>query len=212
MSDWQCALQKGAFMAHREVEFVKGNYYHIYNRGAHRMAIFRQVDDYLYVLNAMNEYRKKLNVAIIAYSLLPNHFHWLTRQDGEAPAGLLSQRVFNGYSKRFNVRYQHSGTIFESRFKAKLIDHDEYLRHLCCYIHANPVKDGLALTPELWPYSNYSEWLGLRNGQLVDHTFVGQFFPNRSHYRERVQDYIIGRAQLPVSFRTYLENLWSNTN
>jgi putative transposase len=202
------ARQKGKTMARRDVEFVQGEYYHIYNRGANRMSIFRDVKDYADVLGAMNEYGKKLKISIIAYCLMVNHFHWLVRQDGEAPAGLLSQRVYNGYSKRFNARYNHSGTIFASRFKAIHVDKDEYLDHLCCYIHANPVKDRFALTPELWPYSNYHEWLGLRNGNLVDHQFIAENFPDREQYRKRVQDYLTGRTQLPPAFRTYLENLW----
>jgi hypothetical protein len=86
-------------------------------------------------------------------------------------------------------------------------DEVEYLDYLCCYIHANPVKDGFALTPELWPYSNYHEWLGLRNGNLVDHQFISENFPDREQYRKRVQDYLTGHTQLPPAFRTYLENL-----
>jgi REP element-mobilizing transposase RayT len=82
-------------MARRDVEFVKGEYYHIYNRGANRMSIFGDVKDYAYVLEKMNDYGKKLKITIIAYCLMVNHFHWLVRQDGEAPAGLLSQRVYN---------------------------------------------------------------------------------------------------------------------
>lgn len=195
-------------MARRDVAFVKGQYYHLYNRGAHRLSLFRDENDYAYVLAAMNNYRQKLQIAIIAYCLMPNHFHWLVRQDGEAPAGLLSQRTFNGYSKYFNARYQHSGTIFESRFKAILVEKDEYLHHLCCYIHANPVKDGFATTPELWPYSNYPEWIGLRNGNLVDHAFLHQFFPDRTQHRQRVHTYLTGHADLPASFRIYLEHLW----
>jgi putative transposase len=79
--------------------------------------------------------------------------------------GRLPQLVFNSYGKAYNKRYDHSGTLFEGRYKAKHVDSDCYLRHLCRYIHANPVKDGLVEHLEEWPYSNYLEWNGLGCGR-----------------------------------------------
>jgi len=90
-------------------------------------------------LRAMKKYSIQFSFAIIAYCLMPNHYHWLIRQESELSVQLLPQRVFNGYSKNFNKRYQRSGTLFEGPFKANLVDNDEYLQHLCRYIHANPL-------------------------------------------------------------------------
>lgn len=59
-------------------------------------------------------------------------------------AGLLAQRVFNAYSKAFNNSNDRSGTLFEDRYSAIAVTSDEYLRHLCRYIHANPVRHGIA--------------------------------------------------------------------
>jgi putative transposase len=194
-------------MPAREIQFVRGEYYHLYNRGAHRMAIFRKADNYEFVLRRMKQYATEFQITFIAYCLMPTHYHWLVRQDGDADAGLLPQRVFNSYTKAYNNAYNHVGTLFETRFKAKLIDRDEYLRHLCRYIHANPVRDGLALTPELWLYSNYLEWIGIRNGTLVDRTFVQSFFPDRERYKAFVTDYLTGHSDLPKAMKIYLANL-----
>ncbi len=103
------------------------------------------------------------------------------------------QRVFNSYSKAYNKRYDHSGTLFEGRYKAKHVDSDAYLRHLCCYIHANPVKDGLVEHIEEWPYSNYLEWMGLRSGILVDRQFVAEMFSDTVSYEGFVRDYLLTR-------------------
>jgi len=74
-------------------EYQPGHFYHIYNRGVHRHSIFREPENYLYVLGKMKKYARELAVTLIAYCLLPNHYHFLLRQDGERPASLLPQRV-----------------------------------------------------------------------------------------------------------------------
>jgi len=173
-----------------------GHYYHIYNRGARQLTIFREETNYLFVLERMKKYLRQLNLSIIVYCLMPNHYHFLVQQLGEIKAGLLPQRIFNSYSKAYNKKYAHSGTLFERRYKAKHVNSDRYLRHLCRYIHANPVKDGLVQHLEEWPYSNYLEWVGLRQGTLVDHDFIAGMFPDVAEYEEFVRDYLLTR-QLP---------------
>jgi len=79
------------------------------------------------------------------------------------------------------------------------------LLHLCRYIHANPVKHDLVDYPADWPYSNYLEWIGERDGTLVDQTFVQTHFPQPEEYRKFVLDYLRTR-DLPEDLRRYLES------
>ncbi len=190
----------------RKVQFIQGGYYHIYNRGAGRNPIFRDEDDYSYVLRAMKKYSAQFSFAIIAYCLMPNHYHWLVRQDSALSVQLLPQRVFNGYSKNFNKRHERSGTLFEGPYKANPVDSDEYLRHLCRYIHANPLKDGIVSALDMWPYSNIHEWMGWRTGTLFDPAFINDFFPDRKGYHSWVLDYVAIR-QLPKDLAGYLAAL-----
>lgn len=191
-------------MPQRQVKFAPGEYYHIYNRGSGRNPIFREQVNYQFLLLRLKKYSVELSVAVIAYCLMPNHYHFLLRQDGLDAAGLVAQRVFNSYVKMFNKRYNRTGTLFEGRFKAIHVDREGYLLHLCRYIHANPVKDGLVARLEDWPYSNYHEWVGARNGSLVDREFVTANFPQPGLYRQFVQDYLDGRAQMPKGIKPYL--------
>ena len=170
--------------------YIAGCYYHFWNRGAHRLSIFREEDNYLFVIKRLKEYCQKLDLSPIAYCFMPNHYHLLVRQDGEQGAGLLPQRIFNSYSKAFNRRYDHVGTLFEGRFKAFLIENDSHLLHLCRYIHANPAKDGLVERIEQWPYSNYLEWVGTRGGKLVDREFIGDHFGSVREYELFVEEYL----------------------
>jgi len=194
-------------MPRRKLKFAQGAYYHIYNRGAARASIFHEAADYAAMLWTLKHYLPRLQLTLIAYCLMPNHYHWLVRQDGTFNAGLLPTRVCKSYANRFNHKYQRSGTLFESRFKAIPIDNDAYLRHLCRYIHANPVKDAIATAPELWPYSNYCDWIGHRAGTLVDHAFVATHFPNRHTCRRFVLDYLTGRDAMPQTLADYLAAL-----
>src|SRR5690242_1754357 len=111
------------------IHWSPGSYYHIYNRGAHQTGIFREKTNYLFVLNKIRKYSRDLQVAVIAYCLMPTHYHFLLRQDAEKSAGLLPQFVFNSYVKAYNKRYDHSGTLFEARYKAKCVDKYSYLLH-----------------------------------------------------------------------------------
>lgn len=194
-------------MAKRKIEFVPGCYYHLYNRGAHRRSIFYTDEDYRAFLTRLKGHVGDCHISVIAYCLMPNHFHLLLRQDSERKAGLAVQFTCNGYTQWFNLRHQHEGTLFQGRYQSLLIDNDHYLRHLCVYIHSNPVKDGFALAPELWPYSNYPEWIGQRPGALVDRNFIAAFFPGPETYASVVQSYLRHRRNLPQGLARLLAEL-----
>ena len=194
-------------MSRRKVKFVQGSYYHIYNRGAGRQSIFYEDENYLYLLRLLGRVAKECDVTVVAYCLLPNHYHWLVRQDGDTSAGKVPTRVFGSYSQAFNRRYGRSGTLFEGPYKPILVNTDEYLRHLCRYIHVNPVLHGIANGPELWPYSNYAEWIGSRSGSLVDQEFIAQHFVTPNRYRAYAEEYLTGKAKLPPGLSDYLAEL-----
>lgn len=128
---------------------------------------------------------------------MPNHYHFLVRQEGDRPAGLLPQRVFNSYSKAYNKRYHHSGALFEGPYRVKPVTGSAHLIHLRRYIHANPVRDGFVTDPADWPYSNDAEWIGLRDGTMVDRQFISENFSDPPEYASFVLDYMDTR-RLPA--------------
>ncbi|VAW31914.1 hypothetical protein MNBD_CHLOROFLEXI01-3643 [hydrothermal vent metagenome] len=188
----------------RRNAFSKGSTFHIYNRGANRAPIFFSQENYLYCLRLIKKYAITYQITLIAYCLMPNHYHFLLRQDGDIPISKFINVLFNAYVQAINWQRSRSGTLFEGRFKHKLVDRDEYLIHLCRYIHANPVKAGLVTRLEDWPYSNYPEWIGERPGKLVDHDFVDAYFPERQNYTEFVLDYLRNVESLPKDIQQYL--------
>jgi REP element-mobilizing transposase RayT len=188
------------------ITWQEGMYYHIYNRGVSRSTLFREPTNFLYTIEKLQKYRLEYRVSVIAYCLMPNHYHLLLRQDGNKPAGNVPQSVFNSYSKAYNLKYSHSGTLFEGRFRAKPVQTTAHLLHLCRYIHGNPVKDGLVSDPADWPWSNYLEWIGERNGTLIDREFINMQFGDATEYRNSLFKYLQSR-QVPEDVKRFLDDL-----
>ena len=175
-------------MPYRSDTFTQGQYYHIYNRGAGKEQIFFSKGNYEYLLQLMKRYYQKYGVSVVAYCLMPNHYHFLLRQETDEPLSKFMQVLFNAYAQAVNIEQERSGTLFEGRFRHKRVDKWEYLVMLCRYIHRNPVKARLASKPEDWLYSNYQEWIGMMNSDLVDRIFVQDHFPNPEEYIAFVND------------------------
>jgi REP element-mobilizing transposase RayT len=195
--------------------FAPDVYYHFYNRGNNRQAVFFQPENYLYFLGGVKKYL--LPVAhIVAYCLMPTHYHILVRikQTSEVfktsevevsrQVSLAMQKFLISYTKAINKRFSRVGSLFQGQFQAKPIKTYPHLLNLCVYTHANPVKDGLVALPEDWIYSNYLEWLGQRDGTLVDREFIQEHFGSPAEYQELVMQFV-KRRYLPDDIRKYLE-------
>jgi len=102
---------------------------------------------------------QRYNAVIHAYCLMDNHYHLLT----ETPSGNLPQimRHINGaYTTYYNVKRARSGHLFQGRYKAILVDIDEYAKELSRYIHLNPVRAKMVETPESHDWSSYKFYIG----------------------------------------------------
>jgi len=190
-------------MPQRGEVFAASEYYHVYNRGAGRDPIFFTPANYEYCLRLVKRYLTQYAVTIIAYCLMPNHYHFLLRQDSDLPLSKFIGVLFNAYAQAVNKQHARSGSLFEGRFRHSWIDCEEYLTHLCRYIHWNPVKAQLVQRPEEWPYSNYQDWLGLRSGTLKDQTFIQTHFLSGEAYQQFVADWQ-NAEQMQTNLRSYM--------
>jgi len=152
-------------MPYRAIAFEAGKIYHLYNRGNNRQNIFFERENYLHFLRLVRQYLTPETVEILAYCLMPNHYHLLV----QFQAGSLSEpmkALSLAYTKGMNARYHRVGSLFQGRFCSILVDREPYLVHLARYIHLNPVKAGLVRHPKEWEFSSYQEYAGLRQGTL----------------------------------------------
>jgi len=150
------------------VPFMEDETYHVFNRGAHKNPIFLEERDFqrfqvLLLLansteridagNVLNKYQGRSLVKlfeeegsderivdILAYSLLPNHFHLILRQRMPEGISKFMRKLCTGYSMYFNLKYGHSGTLYQGRFKSSHVDTDAHFNWLFAYVHLNPLS------------------------------------------------------------------------
>jgi putative transposase len=175
-------------MAARRIKFHPDGYYHVYNRGTNKEKLFLCSENYVFLIQKMIQFISS-GVGVIAFCLMPNHYHFLLKQKGEYSISQFIQSLFNGYSKAFNKMYDRKGTLFECPFKAIEVMGENYLIHLCRYIHRNPLDAGLVKNLRDWPYSNYPEWINGKTGTLADQNFIAEYFPSGLEYERFVLDY-----------------------
>ena len=119
-----------------------GAWYHVMNRGRRREEIFSTSKDYDIFLAVLKETVEMLNLKVSAYCLMSNHYHLLLH----TPDGNISRcmRHINGvYTQRFNRIHQKDGQLFRGRYKAVVVDSDNYLLEVLRYIHKNPMRAGI---------------------------------------------------------------------
>lgn len=151
-----------------------GEIYHIYNRGNNKGDIFFEEENYSYFLNRLQTYIIPY-ADVYAFCLMPNHFHLLVRIKNYPsvyftqytakgmkrinPIEKAFKNFFISYVKSINSRYSRTGSLFESRYKRKLVDSDSYFNQVIAYIHYNPVEAGLAKDYLDWFYSSYHDFV-----------------------------------------------------
>lgn len=152
--------------------YVTDAYYHVYNRGVAKQTIFHEDEDYAVFLNLLKRYldaqphkdykgreyeHLRGKAELLAYCLMPNHFHLLVYLHDEAALTKLIRGVCTAYTGYYNKKYKRVGPLFQGRFKASHILEDSYLTHISRYIHLNPEDY------KTWPFSSYQAYMGLQH-------------------------------------------------
>lgn len=142
------------------IEF-EGAWYHVMSRGAARRDVFVTDNQRDRFLELLGDLASRFEIETHVYCLMTNHYHLLLH----TPGGNLARgmRHLNGvYTQYFNRGRKRDGPLFRGRYKAILVDADDYLLHLSSYIHRNPVEAGMVERLEDYRWSSYPSYVGRR--------------------------------------------------
>jgi putative transposase len=190
--------QKTIPIEHRKMRitndhFQKGHFYHLWNHAAGEKLLFADEDDYLRCLSTFRRYYEPHSFAMVAYCLMPNHYHILIRQNSADPVYMLINRIWASYSRYYNKKYEKWGSIFSTKLQHKIMEDDTQLLQTCIYIHNNPREAGLVEDLSEWKWSNYLEWIDLRSGVLFCKDVRDSFFSRTEVYAAFMKVYKTGQ-------------------
>ncbi len=204
----------------RKIVFRNDEIYHIFNRGVERRPIFTSRREYARAQKLLKFYRHKeipirfsqvqlqpeeikikmleslfkseKLVLILAYCLMPNHFHFLVKQISDNGITKFVANFTNAYTKFFNTKHQRVGPLLQGVFKAEHVETDEQLVHLSRYIHLNPVASGVITEGMLdsYEWSSYPEYISLSSNEITEKDIVLSMFKSVEEYIKFVRDQI----------------------
>jgi putative transposase len=152
---------------------VPGQPQHVIQRGNNRAVLFATAPDYQFFRDCLKTACEHHGCQIHAYVFMTNHVHLLMTPQTEDGIGKVMQSVGRRYVQYFNFTYGRTGTLWEGRYKATLIDTERYLLTCYRYIELNPVRAGLVAGPGEYPWSSYGANALGRYDPLV--TLHGQY-------------------------------------
>lgn len=229
-------------MAYRKRNVVSGGIYHVVNRGVDKRKIFLRKEDYFRFIHDLFEFNdiapvnnltyffhknpgaiaepttqrkpRKLLVELLAFCLMPNHYHLLLRT--LSPNGLTKfiRKLNMGYAKYVNEKYQRSGALFQGRYKLVAVDIEQHFVYLPFYIHLNPLdltmpewrrrslrdyKKALQFLGE-YRWSSHLDYAGKKNfPSVTQRDFLVKVFGNPEQYQRHFGNWL--RAFNPESIR-----------
>lgn len=140
---------------------------HIVQRGNNRLPCFMDDADRFRYRHLLREALLASGCRLHAYVLMDNHVHLLATPPEPGAIARLMQKLGRQYVAQFNTRHQRTGTLWEGRYKACLVDDGAHLMRCVRYIDLNPVRARLTDDPTRYPWSSCAALCGKRQDPLL---------------------------------------------
>jgi putative transposase len=151
---------------------VDGFVYHVMNRGNGRQHVFQKDQDYDSFIEIMSNAQSRHRVSILAFCVMPNHFHMLLKPTKGRELSHWMQWLMTSHVRRYHRHYKGSGHVWQGRFKSFIVQRDDHLLTVARYIERNPVRAGLVKTARGWNWSSHLERCGIRATHLLSDLHV----------------------------------------
>jgi len=215
-------------------EYDAGGYYHLYNRGVEKREIFLDEQDYSVFIGYMKSYldipplqglalkdKKSKSIppsripknysneiSLLAYCLMPNHFHFLVKQSSDRGIAEFMQSLVLKYVMYFNKKYKRVGGLFQGRYKSVRIYNEDQFTYITKYIHRNPIDlsptrpglEGLAK----YRYSSYGNYLGLFKQNWVKTDDVLSYF-SKTNLKNSYQAFVEETGDIATVYREMID-------
>lgn len=163
-----------------------GALYHITSRGNLKQKIFFDNPDRERFLDILKRTKERYGYLLHAYTLMDNHYHLII----ETPFPNIKQIMQNintSYTVYINKKYERSGHLFQGRYRAVIVDKDNYLLELSRYIHLNPVRAKLVKSPHQYRWTSYKDYMTTKRSNLIDTGDTLSYFSN--HKQKAIKAY-----------------------
>ena len=214
----------------RKQKIASGSIYHVYNRGVEKRLLFLSDQDYnrfIHNLAVFNNIKPALNsgreskisigkkgiksikqskplVDILAFCLMPNHFHLLLRQKEDGGISKFMNKIGVGYANYFNLKYQRVGPLFQGKFKSVLVNNESQFLYIPHYIHLNPLdiikpnwrENGIKKTKEVidfldsFKWSSYRDYIGKLNFIFLNKNIIYELYNGAEGYANDFKEFL----------------------
>ncbi|MFO1407153.1 MAG: transposase [Steroidobacteraceae bacterium] len=143
---------------------MSGGCYHVLNRANARATVFHDRLEYRAFLDLIDQAQDICPVPLLAACVMPNHFHLVVVAPGRIELSRWVQWLQSTHSHRYNVFHERSGHVWQGRYKSFPIQQDDHLLTVLRYVERNPVRAGLALRADAWPWGSLAWRTGRHPG------------------------------------------------
>jgi len=157
--------------------FIDHACYHIMARGNQKQKVFRDHEDFAEYLSMVKRAKRKYQILLYAYCLMPNHIHLLVEVKSARNISKFMHWMNRGYAAYFNTKYHKVGHLWQSRFTGKPIIKGQYLIHCANYIEANPVRAEIVDDIANYPWSSYAQRCLLHKSDILDELMLEVSLP-----------------------------------
>ena len=146
---------------------IEGGVYHVYNRAGQGLQPFAEADEAAAFVDLLRETKTRDGFVVFAWAVQQNHYH-IALRTGSVPLSRSMRSIQHRFALGHNRRRQVLGPVWQSRYKAKLVEDQRYFDQLMIYIHLNPVTAGVVRDPADYRWSGHRELLGKGRDPVVD--------------------------------------------